>query len=75
MNRIPNIRVSWNKLQGVDPVTRRSYHDMFADRSLHVKMGMGFSQEPEIRQYSIAGVPNNDSSVGGGNTLVEYGRI
>lgn len=74
LHRIADVRVSWNGLQGVDPVTRQSYHGMFADGSLHFKMGLGFSQELEIRQYSIAGTPNNDRTIAVGTLWWSPGR-
>jgi hypothetical protein len=62
-HRIADTRVSLNALQGVDPVTKQSYHGTFADGSLHYRMALGFSQELEIRHYAVAGTPTNDRTI------------
>ena len=58
-----DIRASLNGIQGVDPVTKQSYHGTFVDGSLHYRMVLGFSQELEIRQYKVAGTPTNDRAI------------
>ena len=62
-NRVVDIRASLNGIQGVDPVTKQSYHGTFIDGSLHYRMGLGFSQEIEIRQFKVAGTPTNDRTI------------
>ncbi|WP_158748011.1 hypothetical protein [Acidobacterium sp. S8] len=62
-HRVADIRASVNGIQGVDPVTKQSYHGAFADGSLHYRMGLGFSQEIEIRHYKVAGTPTNDRTI------------
>jgi hypothetical protein len=61
--RVADIRASLNGLQGVDPVTRQSYHGTFVEGSLHYRMGLGFSQEVEVRSYKVAGTPTNDRAI------------
>jgi hypothetical protein len=62
-HRAVDIRASLNGIQGVNPVTKQSYHGTFVDGSLHYRMGLGFSQELEIRQYKVAGTPTNDRAI------------
>ncbi len=62
-SRIADVRVSWNGLQGTAPQTKQTYHGMFEDLSLHILMGLGFSEEAEIRHFNIAGTPNNDRTI------------
>ena len=62
-HRVVDIRASLNGIQGVDPVTKQSYHGTFVEGSLHYRMGLGFSQELEIRQYKVAGTPTNDRAI------------
>jgi hypothetical protein len=60
---IADMRVSLNGIQGVNPTTKQSYHGTFVDGSLHYRLGWGFSQELEIRQYKVAGTPTNDRAI------------
>jgi hypothetical protein len=62
-HRVVDVRASLNGIEGVDPVTKQSYHGTFVDGSLHYRMGLGFSQEIEIRHYQVAGTPTNDRTI------------
>jgi hypothetical protein len=62
-HRVVDIRASLNGIQGVDPTTKQSYHGTFVEGSLHYRMGLGFSQEMEIRSYKVAGTPTNDRTI------------
>ena len=62
-HRVVDLRASLNGIQGVDPVTKQSYHGTFVEGSLHYRMGLGFSQEIEVRSYKVAGTPTNDRAI------------
>jgi hypothetical protein len=62
-HRVVDIRASLNGIQGVDPTTKQSYHGTFVEGSLHYRMGLGFSQEIEVRSYKVAGTPTNDRAI------------
>jgi hypothetical protein len=62
-HRVADIRASLNGIQGADPGTKQSYHGFFVEGSLHCRMGLGFSQEAEIRHYKVAGTPTNDRTI------------
>ncbi len=62
-HRVVDLRVSLNGIQGVDPVTKQSYHGTFVEGSLHYRMGLGFSQEVEVRSFKVAGTPTNDRAI------------
>ncbi|HEX3436994.1 MAG TPA: hypothetical protein VHT24_09515 [Pseudacidobacterium sp.] len=62
-HHVADIRASLNGIQGVDPVTKRSYHGTFVEGSLHLRMPLGFSQEMEVRHYKVAGTPTNDRAI------------
>lgn len=62
-HRIADTHVSLNAIQGLDPVTKQSYHGSFVDGSLHFRMPMGLAQEVEIRHYAVAGTPTNDRTI------------
>jgi hypothetical protein len=62
-NRIADVRLSLNGINGVDPGTKQSYHGTFVDGSFHFRMAMGFSQEMEIRHYAVAGTPTNERTI------------
>ncbi|QNI33410.1 hypothetical protein H7849_05515 [Alloacidobacterium dinghuense] len=62
-HRVLDIRASLNGIHGVDPATKQSYHGTFVEGSLHYRMGLGFSQEVEVRSYKVAGTPTNDRAV------------
>jgi hypothetical protein len=61
--RVVDIRASLNGIQGVDPTTKQSYHGTFVEGCLHNRMGLGFSQEVEVRSYTVAGTPTNDRAI------------
>ncbi|HYK34830.1 hypothetical protein [Alloacidobacterium sp.] len=60
---VVDMRASLNGIQGVNPTTRQSYHGTFVEGSLHLRMGLGFSQEIEVRSYKVAGTPTNDRAI------------
>jgi hypothetical protein len=62
-HRLVDTRVSLNGIQGVNPVTKQSYHGTFVDGSLHFRMGLGFSQEFEVRHYEVADTPTNNRTI------------
>ena len=62
-HRVVDLRASLNGIQGVDPATKQSYHGTFVEGSLHYRMGLGFSQEVEVRSYKVAGTPTNDRAI------------
>lgn len=62
-HRVVDIRASLNGIEGVDPVTKQSYHGTFVEGSLHYRMRLGFSQEVEVRSYKVAGTPTNDRAI------------
>jgi hypothetical protein len=62
-HRMVDTRVSLNGIQGVNPVTKQSYHGTFVDGSLHYRMGLGFSQEFEVRHYDVADTPTNNRTI------------
>jgi len=51
-----DVHASLNELYGTDPVTRQTYHGSFVDGSFHYRLGLGFSQELELRRYSFSGL-------------------
>jgi len=51
-----DVHASLNELYGTDPVTKQTYHGSFVDGSFHYRLGLGFSQELELRRYSFSGL-------------------
>jgi hypothetical protein len=68
-NRNVDMHASLNELYGTDPVTKQTYHGSFVDGSLHYRLGLGFSQEMEIRRYSFSGLPGEAARTLGVFTL------
>ena len=64
-----DIHVSLNELYGTDPVTRQTYHGSFVDGSFHYRLGLGFSQELELRRFSFSGLPEEAGRTVGVFTL------
>jgi hypothetical protein len=62
-NHAVDMRVSLNGINGVDPLTKQSYHGAFVDSSFQLRMAMGFSEEMEIRHYGMAETPTNDRTI------------
>jgi hypothetical protein len=52
-----DISASLNELYGVDPRSKQTYHGAFVDGGLHCRLGLGFSQQLELRRFSFSGAP------------------
>jgi hypothetical protein len=64
-----DVHASLNELYGTDPVTKQTYHGSFVDGSFHYRLGLGFSQEMELRRYSFSGLPSEAGRTVGVFTL------